>query len=99
MTPGRRCGRIPSPLGTGVCQSHLSTYLLVNAGLITLNLLTSPRYLWFFFPLIFWGFGLVSHAARTFNWNPLFGRRWEERQTRAYMEKMRREERQSEGRP
>ena len=41
---------------------HLISYLLVNAVLLIINLLTSPEYLWFIWPIIGWGVGLIIHA-------------------------------------
>ena len=40
---------------------HSLVYLCVNTGLVTLNLLLVPEFLWFFFPLFGWGFGLTMH--------------------------------------
>ncbi len=45
---------------------HLIIYLAVNALLFVLNLVTSPHYLWFKWPLIGWGVGLFFHAASLF---------------------------------
>lgn len=49
---------------------HLLAYVLVNIGLITINLMTNPSYLWFVWPLAGWGIGLVSNALSTpgLNW-------------------------------
>ena len=41
---------------------HLFAYLAVNALLIAANLLYSPGYYWFLFPLIGWGLLLAAHA-------------------------------------
>jgi hypothetical protein len=43
--------------------SHLWAFVAVQLFLLALNLLTSPDYLWFLFPLLGWGLGL-SFAAR-----------------------------------
>ena len=40
---------------------HGVTYAAVNAGLLLVNLLTSPGFLWFLFPLAGWGIGLLHH--------------------------------------
>ncbi len=40
---------------------HAVVYVLVNVMLITINLMTAPQFLWFFFPLIGWGIGLTMH--------------------------------------
>lgn len=64
---------------------HLVCYLLINAMLIVINLLTSPEYLWFIWPLIGWGIGLIIHAVSVFS--GLLGKSWEERKIREIMEK------------
>ena len=45
---------------------HLMVYLGVNILLILINFLTSPQYLWFKWPLIGWGIGLVFHGLGVF---------------------------------
>ena len=45
---------------------HVSVYLGVNILLIIINLLTSPEYIWFKWPLIGWGIGLFFHAMSIF---------------------------------
>ena len=40
---------------------HAAVYIAINAFLIVFNLLVVPDYIWFYFPLIFWGFGLLMH--------------------------------------
>jgi 2TM domain-containing protein len=42
--------------------SHLWAFLGVQLFLLALNLLTTPGYLWFFFPLLGWGLGLFFAA-------------------------------------
>lgn len=41
---------------------HLSAYVLVNAVLIAANLLLTPDRLWFYWPLLGWGIGIVAHG-------------------------------------
>jgi hypothetical protein len=41
---------------------HFSSYVLVNAILIAVNLLVTPQHLWFFWPLLGWGIGLLAHG-------------------------------------
>ena len=65
--------------------SHLVTYILVNAVLVVINLLTSPEYLWFIWPIIGWGVGLVIHAFTVFS--SFWGKSWEERKIKEIMEK------------
>ena len=66
---------------------HLLVYLLVNAFLFVLNMLTSPGDLWFYWPLLFWGIGIVAHAVSVFASGGLWGKDWEERKIKQLMEK------------
>ena len=47
-------------------RSHLTTYLVTGLFLLSLNLLTSPGDLWFYWPLFFWGWALIVHAVATY---------------------------------
>lgn len=46
---------------------HLRAYLIVNAGLFLINLVTGGSEAWFLYPLIGWGIGLAFHASNAFN--------------------------------
>lgn len=46
-------------IGFGI---HLTAYVLVNALLIAINLMTTPDRLWFQWPLAGWGIGLAFHG-------------------------------------
>ncbi|MES2935137.1 MAG: 2TM domain-containing protein [Pseudomonadota bacterium] len=46
--------------------SHLTVYLLVNSGLMILNLLNSPQHFWAVGPLLGWGIGLAFHGIGVF---------------------------------
>lgn len=50
--------------------THLVVYIIVNALLTFINLYYSPETIWFIYPVIGWGIGLVMHY--------LFGVRWKE---------------------
>ena len=63
---------------------HLGTYTIVNGLLVFLNLLTSPGYLWFFFPLAGWGTGLAIHGLSVFIKSKKVSD-WEERKIQEYM--------------
>jgi hypothetical protein len=41
---------------------HALVYVLVNAGLVVLNLLTTPGHIWFVWPILGWGVGLLGHG-------------------------------------
>lgn len=64
---------------------HIIAYILVNAVLVVINLLTSPEYLWSIWPIIGWGIGLVIHAFSIFG--NLRGKSWEERKIKEIMDK------------
>jgi len=46
---------------------HLIVYLAVNALLFIINIITAPRALWFYWPLIGWGIGLFFHGVSVFS--------------------------------
>ena len=48
---------------------HLAVYLAVNAILIGVNLINSPDYLWFVWPLMGWGIAIFWHAMGVFVFN------------------------------
>lgn len=66
--------------------SHLLAYVVVNLFLMAVNLLTSPKHLWFFWPMLGWGIGITVHAMKTFNLMPFLGKDWEERKLKEFME-------------
>ena len=66
---------------------NLIAYIVVNIGLMVLNLLTSPGYLWFFWPMLGWGIGLLAHGMSVFGRNLFFGQHWEEKKIQEFMEK------------
>lgn len=72
---------------------NLACYCIVIPGLIAINLIYTPEYLWFFWSMAGWGIGLVFHAMTAFSVLPFFGSDWEERKLKEFMEKDR--ERQS----
>ena len=45
---------------------HFMVYVGVNILLILINFLTSPQYLWFKWPLMGWGIGLLFHGLAVF---------------------------------
>jgi len=65
---------------------NLFSYIGVNIILIVINLLTSPQYLWFFWPLLSWGIGVIFHAMSVFDYLPFLGKDWEERKLKAFIE-------------
>jgi hypothetical protein len=66
--------------------THLTVYVLVNLLLFTINMLTSPDNLWFFWPLMGWGIAVALHALRVFGSGGRLGAEWEERKIKELME-------------
>jgi hypothetical protein len=66
---------------------NLTAYIIVNIVLIFINLYTSPNHLWFYWPLLWWGIGVVFHGFKVFNVYPVLGKDWEERKIKEIMEK------------
>jgi TIR domain/2TM domain len=48
-------------------RKHALNYVMVNAGLAAINLVTDPHELWFQYPLIFWGLGLGAQALSVYH--------------------------------
>jgi hypothetical protein len=66
---------------------NLIAYVIVNIGLMVINLLTSPAYLWFFWPMLGWGIGVVFHGLKVFNYMPFLGKEWEEQKIKEFMDR------------
>lgn len=76
---------------------HLAVYIVINSFILVnvyIRTAAEGESFWqfpTFFTMIFWGIGLGFHWAHVFNYNPLFGKKWEERQIQKYIEKDKRE--------
>ena len=67
---------------------NLTSYVVVITGLAALNYYINEwSYMWFLWAAFGWGIGILFHAIGTFNLNPFFGRDWEERKIKEYMDK------------
>ena len=62
---------------------NLISYCLVIPFLIFVNLRNSPEYYWFWWPMLGWGIGVVSHGFQVFG----IGKNWEDRKIKELMEK------------
>ncbi|MBP6575619.1 MAG: 2TM domain-containing protein [Chryseobacterium sp.] len=60
---------------------NLISYCIVIPFLIIVNLITSPKYLWFYWPMLGWGIGVISHAMQVF----AVGKNWEEKKIQEIM--------------
>lgn len=67
--------------------THLVVYILVNAFLLILNLITSTDTMWFIWPLLGWGIGLFVHFLSVFVLEGFFGSDWEDRKIKDLMDK------------
>lgn len=64
---------------------HLTQYLVVIPLLAALNLYGYPQYLWFVWPALGWGLGVLAHGASVFHFVPFLGADWEKRQVEKYL--------------
>jgi len=74
-----------------VCQlkafyNSLVAYCIVIPVLVYINYLTTS-FPWAIFPTVGWGMGLVSLWMTANGRNPIFGKDWEERKIREFMNK------------
>ena len=65
---------------------NLLAYCLVIPALALVNYNTT-HFPWVLFPMAGWGFGLLMHGLEAWGYNPIWGKRWEERKVRELMEK------------
>lgn len=66
---------------------NLTAYIVVNLGLLIVNLLTSPEHIWFYWLLIGWGIGVAIHGMKVFNYLPFIGKDWEDQKIKEFMDK------------
>lgn len=64
---------------------NLLAYCIVIPFLAILNYNTTD-FPWVVFPILGWGFGVTAHGMEAFGYNPLWGKNWEERRIRKYMD-------------
>jgi hypothetical protein len=62
-------------------------FALVNLLLFALNMTTSRAHVWFPWPTLGWGIGLVAHGVSVFAFGDWLGSAWEERKVREYLER------------
>ncbi|WP_297798160.1 2TM domain-containing protein [uncultured Eudoraea sp.] len=64
---------------------NLTAYCIVIPFLVWLNFRTTS-FPWAIFPAMGWGFGLLMHGMEAYGYNPLWGKRWEERKIKELMD-------------
>lgn len=47
-------------------RMHVFAFIAVIVLLAIINLLTSPKHLWFIWPMLGWGIGIVAHALTVY---------------------------------
>lgn len=82
--------RVEAKLGFYI---HLAVYVGVNILLIIINLISSPQYLWFKWPLIGWGVAVFFHGMSVFVFT---GERFKAAKERMIKEEMKKESSQKE---
>ena len=45
---------------------HLATYMVVNTLLTIINYTLTPESIWYIWPLMGWGIGVIIHAFKTY---------------------------------
>lgn len=66
--------------------TSLLGYVFVISLLATVNYYTDQwRYPWFLWAAFGWGIGLVFQGVKAFSFNPFFGKGWEERKIKEFM--------------
>ncbi|RRQ48142.1 histidine kinase [Maribacter algicola] len=65
---------------------NLIAYCIVIPFMVYLNHKTTS-FPWVIFPVVGWGFGLLTHGMEAFGYHPIWGKRWEERKLKELMDK------------
>ena len=60
---------------------NLISYCIVIPFLVIINLLTSPKQIWFYWPMLGWGIGILAHGMNIF----AIGKNWEEKKIQEIM--------------
>ena len=60
---------------------NLASYCVIIPFLLIINLLSSPDHLWFYWPALGWGIGILLHTFKTFG----FSESWEEKKIQEIM--------------
>jgi hypothetical protein len=68
--------------------TSLIMYVIFITFLAGINYYSNEwRYAWFLWAAFGWGIGLFFQGVKAFNWNPVYGKDWEERKIKEYMDK------------
>ena len=61
---------------------HIGMFAIINLALFAINMITTPDTLWFYWPLLGWGVGLVIHIFVFVAEGRFLGPDWEDRKVR-----------------
>lgn len=69
---------------------HLIVYLIMGVFFFTMNMLTEPDKIWFIFPMLAWGIGLMFHTVGVFGIPGLhiLGNDWENQQLQKEIDRL-----------
>jgi hypothetical protein len=65
---------------------HIGLFAIINLGLFAINMITNPDTLWFYWPLLGWGVGVVIHIFVFVAEGRVLGPEWEDKKVRELME-------------
>lgn len=60
--------------------SHAINYVCIITVLVIINLVNNPNHLWFIWPALGWGIGIIIHGFSVFEVVNFFGPEWEKKQ-------------------
>lgn len=73
---------------------HAAFFVVANALLLVINLMTTPQKTWAIWPLLGWGLGLLFHGLRVFSRRSRFlGEDWERRRVEERLKRLAEKER------
>ena len=71
---------------------HLTIYIVINAIMLTINLVRSSEFLWFLIPLAGWGVLLIAHFISVFAFRGERFERWRRSEIEKELKKLGRED-------
>ena len=68
---------------------HVAFFIIANALLLGINLITAPQKIWAVWPLLGWGLGLFLHGLRVYTRHSRFlGEEWERRRVEERLKRL-----------
>lgn len=66
---------------------QLTSYVVINAMLAIINLISNPHHLWFYWVSLFWGVALIIQAIQLYGPGGKHNSSWEAKKMKEYMDK------------